>query len=492
MLALGFLWTGRDYPRAGDYFQEALQLAHSLDQPAVLARSLNRIGNWYINAEQPLEAQRYHREALTLFGSANDPVGEAETLDLLGTASYFGGDLWQAVTYYQQSIAQARQLNLHETLVSSLHLLAAVSGPNYVHNTMVWPTPQPKAARLAGEEALALSQTMGWRAMQAFVLAYLAFSVGAQGDYSAAFAYAQASLVIVTEHDHHLSAAHLAHSLLALDLLTPSLAQQHLEQALPLADRLGAMMVKRFVNAALVRTYVAQKQYAQAEALLIECCPPDMPMQTPPQRLLWSAFSEFLVATRQPSDALQIIDRLIATTSHVKPGECVPSLWLLRAEALLALQRVTEAESLLVEAQNVVELHHALPLLWRIHIMLGKVYRGQGRFRDAKSSDSAARRLIDSLANAVPNLAVREEFRHNAALLLPSEPTPTPLQAQKRAVFRADSARARSRSVDRSRPDQLGNCHVACGARAHGGNPCQQHPLQIESYEPHPSSRLGE
>ena len=54
----------------------------------MLAHSLNRLGNWHLNTELPLEALRYHREALMTFQSVNNQQGEASTFDLLGMAHY--------------------------------------------------------------------------------------------------------------------------------------------------------------------------------------------------------------------------------------------------------------------------------------------------------------------------------------------------------------------------------------------------------------------
>src|SRR5262249_30874066 len=59
MLALGKLWSSRDYEQAGEFLRQALTLARKLNNPAALARSLNRVGNWRINAESPLTAERY-------------------------------------------------------------------------------------------------------------------------------------------------------------------------------------------------------------------------------------------------------------------------------------------------------------------------------------------------------------------------------------------------------------------------------------------------
>ena len=100
---LGLLWAGRDYD-LGDYYQQALALARTMDDPATLAHSLNRLGNWHLNVGQPHEALRCHQEALATFQALSDWRGKAATLDLLGMASFLSGDLIQGTTYCQQAL----------------------------------------------------------------------------------------------------------------------------------------------------------------------------------------------------------------------------------------------------------------------------------------------------------------------------------------------------------------------------------------------------
>lgn len=88
LLDLGFLWTSRDFARAGEYYQQSLAVARDLDAPAVLAQSLNRAGNWYVNGDQPHKGRAYHVEALTIFQRLNDPKGLAATYDLLVGAAH--------------------------------------------------------------------------------------------------------------------------------------------------------------------------------------------------------------------------------------------------------------------------------------------------------------------------------------------------------------------------------------------------------------------
>ena len=64
---LGFLWLARDYARAGEFFRPALDLASQLNNSKRLTHSLNRLGNWYANLDQPLQAHGLHRRALAAF-----------------------------------------------------------------------------------------------------------------------------------------------------------------------------------------------------------------------------------------------------------------------------------------------------------------------------------------------------------------------------------------------------------------------------------------
>jgi tetratricopeptide (TPR) repeat protein len=124
LLNLGFLWTSRDFGRAAAYYDRALDLARTLADPAALARTLNRIGNWHVNMEDPHLGQRYHQEALQIFEQMGDLPGKAATLDLLAGAAHFGGNLRQGMTWYAEAAALFRQLGDRRAMASSLAWLA--------------------------------------------------------------------------------------------------------------------------------------------------------------------------------------------------------------------------------------------------------------------------------------------------------------------------------------------------------------------------------
>ncbi|MFL7868577.1 MAG: tetratricopeptide repeat protein, partial [Anaerolineales bacterium] len=117
---LGRLWASRDYDQAREYFEASLELAHRLNEPAMLGNSLNWMGNWHTNDENPQRAVAYHQEALNIFEDLGDRQALANTLDLLGIAHLMEGDIPASVRYYDRSIMLLREIDDRPRLVSSL------------------------------------------------------------------------------------------------------------------------------------------------------------------------------------------------------------------------------------------------------------------------------------------------------------------------------------------------------------------------------------
>src|SRR5258708_39035054 len=166
-----------------------------MDDPLTLAHSLNRLGNWHVNIEQPREALRYHQEALTLFQQAHDSPGIAETCDLLGMASTLGGDLVQGAAYCQQAVALFQELDDRQGLASSLTLLAELGGI-YQSETMVPATISFAESLPFGEQAPKISRDIGQRPAEAYTLFSLAHYLGPHGEYARALEMAQAGLAL--------------------------------------------------------------------------------------------------------------------------------------------------------------------------------------------------------------------------------------------------------------------------------------------------------
>jgi tetratricopeptide (TPR) repeat protein len=192
LIALGFLWASRDYIKTGDYFQRALDLARALGDPAMIGHSLNRLGNWTMNAEQPSEALRYHQEALDTFTALGDERGTAETLDLLGMTSYVGGDPLQGTAYYERAVALFRHLGDRQGLAASLPMWV-MRGRVYETDTCVSKPPLPGGVHEA-ETALQIAREIGYRSGEAYILAGCAQYFGIHGDYRRGLEWGQAAL----------------------------------------------------------------------------------------------------------------------------------------------------------------------------------------------------------------------------------------------------------------------------------------------------------
>jgi len=109
----------------------------------LIARSLNRLGNWHLNVEQPHEALRYHEEALAIFQQLHDARGIAETLDLLGMTGYLGGDSIGGTAYYQQASALFDELGNREGLTSSLATLTMRASTFHTDALIAWAEAPP-------------------------------------------------------------------------------------------------------------------------------------------------------------------------------------------------------------------------------------------------------------------------------------------------------------------------------------------------------------
>ena len=420
LIDLGLLWAGRDYAQSAGYYQQALALARTLDDPATVAHSLNRLGNWYLNAEQPQEALRCHQEALATFEGLHNHSGKAATLDLLGMASYLSGDLLQSAVYYDQAIALLRELDEREHLPNSLATLMCCGG-NYGTETLV-----PAAVGFAeslkhGEFAVKTAGEIGHRSDEAYALIHIGMCLGTRGQYARALEEVQRGQAIAEEIEHRrwMTAGHWTLGALALDLLALPQARLHLEQAMALAQQIRSQIWIRFSAGFLVRVYLLQQDLAAAESLLGSWLLPDTPFHTFGQRMMWQSRAEILLAHGDNAQALQIIEGLISTVANLTPEQSIPLLWKLRAEALIHLRRYDAAESLLQQAETSARAQGLRPLLWRVFLVQAGLAQHLRRHEETELAFARASQLIEELAADLPEQPWQATFLQQARSLIP-------------------------------------------------------------------------
>lgn len=455
LIDLGALWAGRDYARTRQYYQQAIDLARStrtephsgasVDQPALIAHSLNRLANWHVNVEQPLEGQQLHAEALKIFETLKDQEGVAETLDFLGMANYMGGNLVQGTAYYHRAIELFRALDNRKGLSSSLGAMS-IRAATIQTSTMVAAEKLIDAAR-GCEESYLVAHDIGWRSGEAFALIMWSATVGPQGYYTQALDIAQRGLEIAEEIEHQqwMAGGYGLLGALYADLLALPIAQQHLERAIALGQETGSLHWQRVAAGFLASTLIDRHDLSTAESVLNNALPVDEPAQSIGQRLCWCARIELALAQKDAPQALELIDRMtISAPNVIDPlAPNIIRLALLRGEAVQQLDRLTEAQKCYDVALTLANEQGNRSLVWRIHLARGKFYQAQARRSEAEQEFVAARSMVDQLAINITDESLRDNFLQAASGLIPIG---TPHRTA-RKVQAADGLTPREREV---------------------------------------------
>lgn len=436
LLDLGSHWSAQDYVQAGAYFQQAIDLARRSGNSQMLAHSLNRVGNWHLNLDQPHTALRCHHEALVIFQDAEDCRGQAAALDFLGMASLNCGDLADSVRYFVQALA-LYQIQNDRAAISSIWANLTYFGGAYLLETLVVdPSPFSDEARI-GEPALKLAREIGWRAGEAYALTTLGQTYGHRGDYGRAQAYAQEALAIAEaiEHREWMAAAHYALGRFNLDLLATDSALSHAMAALDLAQRAGSGIWCRMSSALLATIHLARGEPKEAEAVLDSVAGREGAPYTLMDCICRLARARLELMTGKPARALQVVDDLIATTPNSKGLDIhfPPALLLMRADTLVALGQEAKAEALLHTARAGADVQTAARFLWRILGRQAMLYQGQGRHAEAETTVSRAREVIEQIASTIPEQVQRKAFVRRATQQLP-EVTPRRIVRATRAA----------------------------------------------------------
>ena len=422
LLDIGFWWAGRDYAQAGQWFRRSLDLAQGLADPKLHARSLNRVGNWLVNTGRAEDGLHAHQEALAIFKSLHDPLGMAETFDLLGMANGIYGDTVKAVEQYDRAITSLRTLGDRQGLISSLTTRVAYASPTMVETTYsVSESPERCARDIM--EALSLARQVDSLTWQAYVEFDAGLVFASFGELGRGLAHAQEAVRIAREiqHAQWLAAAYFTLGRVYFLLLEANLAVQALETGLALAREIGSAWWVGNITAYLAQACLLQGALPRAEAaLLAVMARSQQPANSPERRVAWS-WGELSLARDEAAVALDIAERLLASTPGAKKDQPIPWLLKLKGEALGALSRREEAIEALEQARQGALSRQEQPLLWQIHRALGRQHQRLKQENLAQDNFSLAREGIASLASTIDDAYLHEHFLHAALATLPRE-----------------------------------------------------------------------
>jgi DNA-binding CsgD family transcriptional regulator len=404
-LDLGWLWSSRDYGRAGDHFRSALAVARDSGDDVTLARTLNRVGNWHLVSEQPLDALSRHDEALGLFRRARDERGIAQSLDLMATVELTLGDAGGASRSYLAALDRFRALDDKQGMASSLVMLT-FCGPQYLNGPNGAPGPGV-AERLAwGDEGLRLTQSIAWRSGQVVAMLGLASVLGYHGKLSDALAHAERATSQAEEIDHQYwrTLGHLIVGAVHLDTLAVERALPSLETAFRLAQQAGSLYWSRITAGFLVPTLLGSGQSERAREIVAvvgggpdDEPPTDTRGMTMGQRHAWLACAELALADGAAERALAI-----TTALEPPPGSAPLALLDLRGRILEALDRPDDALAVWQRALASARGAGVLSQVWRFEARMSRALRRAGRRAEAAEHLGAAWAVLDRLAAELP------------------------------------------------------------------------------------------
>ncbi len=418
LLVLGALWASRNYQRSGDHCRQAVDLARSMDDPAALGHSLNRLGNWHLNAEQPDDALRCHHEALEIFESIDDQRGEASTLDLVAMTYAVIGDATQSLRSYERAIPLLRQLDDRQTLSSALASANAFSYGAWSTATIgvlgVPASLSSDSGELA-EEAIRLAREIGWRSGEGYATAQAGATMVRRGVLRAGYQQLSEAHDIAEriQHRHWLAQAHVNIASTYVDLLLPRLALRHLEPGLSYANATGSSIFRSSATGLLATALIQDGDDLAAEQLLRGEIDPARGPRLFSEGTSWYAQALLLLVQKRPEHALLAVDTGIAS---IPIGEAaLPPEWLrLRGEILLACGRLDEAEASLTEALTVARTHGLALIHWRVLASLQRLYLLTGRHDQATTACDAGLTLVNNIAEQFDDIEIREMFLTNA------------------------------------------------------------------------------
>lgn len=456
LYALGLLWAARDYARAGEYRRAALAVSRELGDEKLIARSLNRVGNWHVNLDEARTGLPFHEEALSLLERLGDTSGIAETVDLIAMAHHVSGDQRAAAAYYERSVELFTKADDRRGLANALGLLA-LCGPS-IHSSATTPSDSAMALdELRAPRSVRLAREIGWRAGESFVQFLIADCAAWRGEYDRAIPMAREALQQATELEHlqWIAGTRRLLGVIALDVLAPDLARTHLEAAHAIAQQLGSRVWIRWTAAPLAVARSRTSDLASAaDAIAAELLgrgngslpSTNNDTLTLGERQLWLARAHLARAERKLEYALAIVDARLAAERSASAGASlgVPRLSLLRGELLAELDRDDDAIRTLEQARAEAAAQDAGPLLWKADAALGHLHRRNRRRIEARRAFDSARANADDLAAKIPDDELRARFLAELDALIPSAPAPS---AARRAKAQFGGLTRREREV---------------------------------------------
>lgn len=180
------------YERALQVYQQAAELADSLDYVAGRAQALAGVGGVYVLLGRIEEAMVQLNQATSLFEALNDVPGQVQSLNEKGVAFGTSGQLDKAIAVFKISLKLAEQMNRQDRYVITLNNLGECYRLLY----------DIEQALPCHEEALQKAEAARLRFVEADICRNLGLDYRELGRMDEALAYLRRALAVSEEIEH--------------------------------------------------------------------------------------------------------------------------------------------------------------------------------------------------------------------------------------------------------------------------------------------------
>lgn len=406
LIALGRLWTRRDYARAGVCFERARATAARIEEPLVQAESANAMGTWLLNIGRDAEAVSMHASVLPLLEGESHVRARAHALDRLGMANGLAGRLAASVDAYNRAADLWRHLDEPRALGASLQGRAVFGSP-VLAETVPWSGRSSSDCLADAVESVRLAERVRVPSQEAFGRMGLACVYAARDEVGPALAEADACHAIATGagHDEWSVGGRFLRALALLRIFAAEEAREALRALLPAAERTGSAWWSSNTRAYLALACVYCHDVVGARQAL-DGRPPSLGSAAE-RRLEW-ARAELALLRRDGKTARAIVDALL----EERPGDSrapVPQLLLLLGAALVLERRNGSAVRTLEHARDAAVASGGIGLMLRIHAVLSTAYASCRRRDEATRATRRMNELRDELLARAAEVGRKEQ-----------------------------------------------------------------------------------
>jgi tetratricopeptide (TPR) repeat protein len=402
-------------------YDEAIADFHMMRQLAQVSENQPKEGeslchlvfaHWLKFSEDQLPfMEQYAQQALELAQQTSNQHVLARSLTGLGLVHQVRGNLRESDRQLEASLQVSRRQGYHDTLAPNLLWLSAHA---------YWQGDFPRALRL-GEEGLAIARGIHDGFIELFSLAFLCQACWSAGHYAQACTMLHEGMTKAKERKNRFIGGRLTNTLgwFHREFGDAARAVEYDQESLELGRASGVPNVEISALINLGLDYLALGQYTRAFSYLEPTLKRVAHEVFGTERWRWKArlligLAELSLTTGAYDQALRYVEAGIKEALATSSQKYVALGWALRGKIAAQLGDAETAETELQRALALINALQSPSLLYPIAYDLGHWYESTGKEREAITLYGKAQAIIEQMATAVEDAALRAAFLQSA------------------------------------------------------------------------------